>query len=60
MLRKRIIPCLDVRRGRLVKGVRFRDLRDCGDPVDASEAEQDRVALKLFRRSGTAPWPNCP
>jgi hypothetical protein len=31
-----------------------------GDPVDASEAEQDRIALKLFRRSGTAPWPNCP
>jgi hypothetical protein len=31
-----------------------------GDPVDASEAEQDRIALKLYRRSGTAPWPNCP
>jgi hypothetical protein len=31
-----------------------------GDPADASEAEQDRIALKLFRRSGTAPWPNCP
>jgi hypothetical protein len=30
-----------------------------GDPVDASEAEQDRIALKLYRRSGTAPWPNC-
>jgi len=36
MLRRRIIPCLDVRRGRLVKGIRFRDLRDCGDPVDAA------------------------
>jgi hypothetical protein len=31
-----------------------------GDPVDAREAEQDRIALKLYRRSGTAPWPNCP
>ena len=31
-----------------------------GDPVDASEAEQDRIALKLYRRSGAAPWPNCP
>jgi peptidoglycan hydrolase-like protein with peptidoglycan-binding domain len=31
-----------------------------GDPVDASEGEQDRLALKLYRRSGTAPWPNCP
>ena len=37
MLRRRIIPCLDVRGGRLVKGVRFRDLRDCGDPVVAAE-----------------------
>ena len=31
-----------------------------GDPADAPEAEQDRIALKLYRRSGTAPWPNCP
>jgi Transglycosylase-like domain/Putative peptidoglycan binding domain len=31
-----------------------------GDPVDAPETEQDRLALKLYRRSGTAPWPNCP
>jgi peptidoglycan hydrolase-like protein with peptidoglycan-binding domain len=31
-----------------------------GDPVDAPEGEQDRVALKLYRRSGTAAWPNCP
>jgi peptidoglycan hydrolase-like protein with peptidoglycan-binding domain len=30
-----------------------------GDPVDAPEAEQDRIALKLYRRSGTAPWPSC-
>ena len=37
MLRRRVIPCLDVRGGRLVKGVRFRELRDCGDPVDAAE-----------------------
>ena len=33
MLTRRIIPCLDVRDGRVVKGVRFRDLRDAGDPV---------------------------
>ncbi len=33
MLTKRIIPCLDVDRGRVVKGVRFRDHRDAGDPV---------------------------
>ena len=36
MLRKRVIPCLDVRGGRLVKGVNFESLRDCGDPVDAA------------------------
>ena len=34
MLTKRIIPCLDVKAGRVVKGVRFRDHRDAGDPVD--------------------------
>ena len=37
MLRKRIVPCLDVRGGRLVKGVNFESLRDCGDPVDAAQ-----------------------
>lgn len=34
MLTKRIIPCLDVRDGRVVKGIRFSELRDAGDPVD--------------------------
>lgn len=34
MLTKRIIPCLDVQAGRVVKGVRFVDLRDAGDPVE--------------------------
>jgi cyclase len=32
-LARRIIPCLDIRAGRVVKGVRFVDLRDAGDPV---------------------------
>jgi cyclase len=36
LLRKRVIPCLDVRGGRLVKGINFESLRDCGDPVDAA------------------------
>ena len=36
MLRKRIIPCLDVSGGRVVKGVNFVNLRDCGDPVEAA------------------------
>ena len=34
MLAKRIIPCLDVKEGRVVKGVRFLELRDAGDPVE--------------------------
>jgi cyclase len=36
MLAKRIIPCLDVRGGRVVKGVKFLDLRDAGDPVECA------------------------
>jgi cyclase len=38
MLKKRVIPCLDVKDGRVVKGVRFVDLRDAGDPVEAAIA----------------------
>ncbi|KHF31559.1 Imidazole glycerol phosphate synthase subunit HisF [Paenibacillus sp. P1XP2] len=34
MLAKRIIPCLDVKDGRVVKGVNFENLRDAGDPVE--------------------------
>lgn len=34
MLAKRIIPCLDVRDGRVVKGVNFVNIRDAGDPVE--------------------------
>ena len=36
MLRRRVIPCLDVSAGRVVKGVNFVDLRDAGDPVEAA------------------------
>ncbi len=38
MLKTRVIPCLDVKDGRVVKGVNFVDLRDAGDPVEASAA----------------------
>ncbi len=38
MLKTRIIPCLDVAEGRVVKGVNFVNLRDAGDPVDAARA----------------------
>jgi cyclase len=42
VLAKRIIPCLDVDAGRVVKGVRFQDLRDAGDPVELA-ARYDRA-----------------
>jgi cyclase len=35
---RRVIPCLDIRGGRVVKGIRFRDLRDAGDPVERAAA----------------------
>ena len=38
MLTRRIIPCLDVKDGRVVKGVRFQELRDAGDPVEQARA----------------------
>jgi cyclase len=38
MLKIRVIPCLDVKDGRVVKGVNFVDLRDAGDPVEAAKA----------------------
>jgi cyclase len=38
MLKIRLIPCLDVKEGRVVKGVKFVDLRDAGDPVEAAAA----------------------
>lgn len=47
MLAKRIIPCLDVDKGRVVKGVRFVDLRDAGDPVEAAKAYNDAGADEL-------------
>ena len=37
MLTKRIIPCLDVDNGRVVKGVSFLDLRDAGDPIELAQ-----------------------
>ncbi len=38
MLLKRIIPCLDIERGRVVKGVNFLQLRDVGDAVEIAQA----------------------
>ena len=47
MLTKRIIPCLDVTDGRVVKGTKFLDLRDAGDPVECAVAYNDQGADEL-------------
>src|SRR3954452_8530071 len=47
MLTKRIIPCLDVDRGRVVKGVNFLQLRDAGDPVEVARRYEDAGADEL-------------
>jgi cyclase len=48
MLCKRIIPCLDVDKGRTVKGVKFQGLRDIGDPVELAVAYQEQGADELL------------
>ena len=47
MLAKRIIPCLDVTAGRVVKGVNFVNLRDAGDPVELAERYNQQGADEL-------------
>jgi len=47
MLAKRIIPCLDVTNGRVVKGTNFVDLRDAGDPVECAIAYNEQQADEL-------------
>ncbi len=47
MLKIRVIPCLDVKDGRVVKGVNFVDLRDAGDPVEAAAAYDEAGADEL-------------
>ena len=64
MLAKRIIPCLDVKDGRVVKGVEFVNLIDAGDPVECgekySEQEADELVFLDITASPdqrTAPYP---
>lgn len=47
MLTKRIIPCLDIERGRVVKGVNFLHLRDAGDPVEVARRYEEEGADEL-------------
>jgi cyclase len=47
MLTKRIIPCLDVDKGRVVKGIQFKNLRDAGDPVEQALAYEAQGADEI-------------
>jgi imidazoleglycerol phosphate synthase cyclase subunit len=47
MLLPRVIPCLDVRDGRVVKGIRFQGLRDAGDPVELASAYAEQGADEI-------------
>ena len=47
MLKKRIIPCLDIKNGRTVKGVNFVDIRDAGDPVELAKRYMNEGADEL-------------
>ena len=60
MLARRIIPCLDVRGGRVVKGVRFVKLREAGDPVEAARAYDEAGADELVFLDITASFEGRP
>jgi len=47
MLSRRVIPCLDVHAGRVVKGIKFQELRDAGDPVESAKAYDKQGADEL-------------
>ncbi len=60
MLARRLVPCLDVERGRVVKGVRFVELRDAGDPVECArrydaEGADELVLLDITASSDARP-----
>jgi imidazole glycerol-phosphate synthase subunit HisF len=58
MLNKRIIPCLDIKEGRVVKGVKFLGLRDAGDPVEVARIYDDEKADELVFLDITASFEN--
>lgn len=60
MLAKRIIPCLDVKDGRVVKGVRFENLRDAGDPVEVAAAYDIQGADEIVFLDITASYERRP
>jgi cyclase len=56
MLAKRIIPCLDVAGGRVVKGVRFVNLRDAGDPIEVAKRYEEEEADEIVFLDITASY----
>ncbi len=58
MLTKRIIPCLDIKEGRVVKGVKFLGLRDAGDPVEVARIYDQQKADELVFLDITASYEN--
>jgi len=58
MLTKRIIPCLDIKEGRVVKGVQFLGLRDAGDPVEVAKVYDQGLADELVFLDITASFQN--
>lgn len=58
MFTKRIIPCLDVHAGRVVKGVNFVDLKDAGDPVEIARAYDTAGADELIVSSSIQTSPS--
>ena len=58
MLKNRIIPCLDVKNGRVVKGINFVDLKDAGDPVEQAKIYSDGGADEICFLDITASYEN--
>ena len=55
MLTRRLIVCLDVKGGRVVKGTQFVNLRDVGDPVELGAAYSERAFHDAFLKEGSIP-----
>ncbi|MFA5361982.1 MAG: imidazole glycerol phosphate synthase subunit HisF [Candidatus Omnitrophota bacterium] len=58
MLNKRIIPCLDIKEGRVVKGIKFLSLKDAGDPVEVARLYDEQLADELVFLDITASHEN--
>ena len=58
MLKTRVIPCLDVKGGRVVKGIQFENLRDAGDPVELGKYYVEERADELVFLETPIPIPD--